>query len=136
MSIRKNKIPLQTFRDTIYDDKYYTIKDTDIIKKFCVKMTDYVIKGKDTFYYNIPCSFDIETTSFFDDAFGNVLNPSEYALLDQKDKGSYTKKDIMYIWMFGICGMCIIGRTWEEYITLCEMLQEYLDLNDKRLLTV
>lgn len=136
MSIRKNRIPLQIFRDMIYKDKYYTIKDTDDIKKFCVKMTDYVIKSKDTYYYNIPCSFDIETTSFFEDAFGNVLNPSEYALLDQKDKGGYTKKAIMYIWMFGICGMCIIGRTWEEYITLCDMLQEYLDLNDKTLLTV
>ena len=136
MNTKKNKIPLPLFRDMIYKDDYITVNDADKIKAHCDKLKDYTVKARDVSYYNIPCSFDIETTSFFDDDFGSVLNPTQYALLDADKKGIYTKKAIMYIWMFGLCGLCIIGRTWNEYIVLCDMLHDYLNLSDKRLLTV
>lgn len=60
-------------------------------------------------YINIPCSFDIETTSFF------RLNGKE-------------KVAIMYEWTFGINGLCIIGRTWEQFILLINFLSEKLEL--------
>ncbi len=53
-------------------------------------------------YYNIPCSFDIETTSFTD------------------EKGRDT--GLMYVWTLGIGGWCIIGRTWEEFKVCIERL--------------
>lgn len=64
--------------------------------------------------YNIPASFDIETTSFY-----------------QKD-GS--KAAIMYEWTFGVNGLVMIGRTWEEFGTMINTLCEHLKLNlNKRL---
>lgn len=66
-------------------------------------------------YFNVPCSFDIETTSFYDQ--------------------TGEKTGIMYIWMFGIYGLVIIGRTWEEFKIMIEKLITILDLkSEKRLI--
>ena len=59
-------------------------------------------------YYNIPCSFDIETSSFY----------------DQGEKAA-----CMYIWMFDIDDHIIIGRTWDEFILLLTKLQFKLSLH-------
>lgn len=59
-------------------------------------------------YYNIPCSFDIETSSFY----------------DQGEKAA-----CMYIWMFDIDDHIIIGRTWDEFILLLSKLQYKLSLH-------
>lgn len=61
-------------------------------------------------YYNIPCCFDIETSSFYDN--GN-------------------KAGCMYIWMFSIDDHIIIGRRWEEFLLLLRLLQEKLSLHNK-----
>ena len=72
-----------------------------------------------TKYFNVPCSFDIETSSFFRST-GNT---------------EQEKTAIMYEWTFGIYGVVIIGRTWEEYTTMISTLSHELDLNEnKRLL--
>ena len=59
-------------------------------------------------YYNIPCAFDIETSSFYDNG---------------------QKAGCMYIWMFSIDDHIIIGRTWDEFILLLELLKEKLSLD-------
>lgn len=61
------------------------------------------------YYFNVPCSFDIETSSFYVDG---------------------EKQACMYIWQFGINGRCIIGRTWDEFVELCEDLSAFLGLGD------
>lgn len=68
-------------------------------------------------YLNIESAFDIETTS--------------YKINDQKTA-------FMYIWMFGIgLGQPIYyGRTWDEFISLCELLQQTYDLNENRRLVI
>lgn len=119
------------FDKYIYSNKFYTIKDQDIIKSLCEQIKPFTVRGKKEVYYNIPCSFDIETTSFFEDEFG-ILDPVEWAEKDIKFRGQYQKKAIMYIWMFGICGLCIIGRTWDEWLELLDMLKEYLELSDEK----
>ena len=59
-------------------------------------------------YYNAPCSFDIETTNF------------------RTERGM--KAATMYIWMFGINGRCVYGRTWLELQQLLSDLHDLLDL--------
>ena len=65
--------------------------------------------------YNIPCSFDIETSSFY-----------EYG----------KKRAIMYIWQFGFNGLTIYGRTWDDFFFFIEELVEVLGLSDKRLIYI
>lgn len=73
---------------------------------------DYLITASDnTVTYNIPCSFDIETTSFFQTYRNDEMEPLA----------------CMYIWQFGINGIVFIGRTWAEFLeftnNLCDILQ-------------
>lgn len=63
-------------------------------------------------YFNVPCAFDIETTSFID-----------------KDG---EKTAIMYEWSFCIYGVVIIGRTWQEFITMINTLSRILQLTDEK----
>lgn len=56
-------------------------------------LTD-IVKQKQIRYYNYPFSFDIETSSFLDNGH---------------------KRACMYIWMMGINGTVVYGRTWSEF---------------------
>lgn len=60
-------------------------------------------------YYNCPCAFDIETTSFINER--------------------HEKTASMYVWMLGLNGLCMMGRTWEEFINVINTISEVLDLN-------
>ena len=69
-------------------------------------------KGKKTYkLYNVPCAFDIETTSI-------IVNDSKTAF--------------MYVWMFGINGISIYGRTWDTFLSLVGKLVDRLGLNEYR----
>lgn len=59
-------------------------------------------------YYNIPCSFDIETSSFYE---------------------GDEKRAIMYVWMLGVGGYCIVGREWHEFIYAIDYISSYCGLN-------
>lgn len=66
-------------------------------------------------YINMPCGFDIETSS----------------VMIGEDKAAF-----MYIWMIGIGenNPVYYGRTWEEFLDVCSTLQNKLGLSeDKRL---
>lgn len=65
--------------------------------------------------YNVPASFDIETTST------EIMN----------QKIAY-----MYIWQFGINGYVIFGRTWDEFKELVKLLNQELTLSDELRLPV
>ena len=72
-------------------------------------------KNKKIKYYNLPCAFDIEASSFY----------NEYE----------EKVGLMYEWSFGINGVVIIGRSWTEFINLLNTLVKILHLStDKRLI--
>lgn len=66
-------------------------------------------------YYNIPCAFDIETTSFYE---------------------GDEKRAIMYIWQLGLYGNIIIGRTWNEFVNVVNELSERLELSQSRRLII
>lgn len=59
--------------------------------------------------YNVPCAFDTETTSY---------------LTEDNDKVAW-----VYIWMFGINGISVYGRTEEEFLYLMQRLHDELDLS-------
>ena len=75
----------------------------------------FVKNNKKLEYLNIPISFDIETSSFYN--------------------ASDEKQAIMYAWVFGINGKCIIGRTWDEFLLVLKRVSEFYNLdNNKRII--
>lgn len=82
----------------------------DSLKKFMgsIPKCNYC-QDKKIWYCNIPCSFDIETSSFFN------------------EKGE--KQAIMYIWQFAIFDNVIIGRTWNDFFILIDYLVKFYTLN-------
>ena len=66
-------------------------------------------------YFNIPCAFDIETTSFYE---------------------GDEKRAIMYIWQLGLYGHVIIGRNWNEFVNVVNELSERLKLSQSRRLII
>lgn len=96
------------------DENAYTYSDLWWIL-YKVFINAKVIKTtKKIIYYNVPCAFDIETSSF-------MVNDEKQAC--------------MYIWMIGIGGYCITGRTWDEWRETLEYISQYLSLSkDVRLI--
>ena len=88
-----------------------------------------IIKSKDKIFYNLAMSFDIETSSFYEDKNGVIYTNDEYKKLKNKVKAE--KKAIMYIWQFAIEENVIIGRTWNDFLYFCKKLYDYLDLKKR-----
>lgn len=85
---------------------------------------DFIKKGKSDYVSNIPCVFDIETTSFVVKA------------IDDNGKPYDKKQSCMYAWVYGMNGRCIRGRTWEDFIKVLERLKGIYELNIKRRLII
>ena len=88
-----------------------------------------VIKSKDKIYYNLAMSFDIETSSFYEDKNGVIYTNDDYKKLKHTVKAE--KKAIMYIWQFAIEENVIIGRTWNDFLYFCKKLYDYLNLKER-----
>ena len=88
-----------------------------------------VIKSKDKIYYNLAMSFDIETSSFYEDKNGVIYTNDDYRKLKYTVKAD--KKAIMYIWQFAIEENVIIGRTWNDFLYFCKKLYDYLNLKER-----
>lgn len=91
---------------------YYQDLDITELKFNTVNKFDNKSKSVIT-YYNIECGFDIEISSIIHDG---------------------EKQAFMYIWGFGIGDKLVYGRTWEEFIDLCNKLKEHLNLNQNNIL--
>lgn len=99
--------------------KYYTY---DQVEQFMARFDDYgfsvhmdydpdLRKKRRVEYVELVASFDIETTSY-------EMNGRKYAW--------------MYIWMFSIQGITIVGRTWKEYMDLSKRIHDQFHLSDSR----
>lgn len=91
------------------DITYYSVTEAENILKMIREKAD--IQGsRKRKYFNISASFDIETTSLYDDE-GN-------------------KNALMYIWQFGIVDpvtgefYAILGRTWKEFLQLLDLIKD------------
>lgn len=87
--------------------------------------TTQVIKNKNQWFYNLPCSFDIETSSFYETADGVVYLNDDYKKSNAKNG---VKKSIMYIWQFAINNNVIYGRTWQEFLMFIDKLSDFMSL--------
>ena len=122
------------FMDRINTHYFQAIKDDlepilDHLKDLKPKRTRKKIE-----YYNIACAFDIETTSFFQHSNGDIIDTKTWAMMDMKSRMGWYKVATMYIWQLGIDGYCIIGRTWDEFTTLLDIISDTLELSeDKRM---
>lgn len=84
-----------------------------------------IIKSRNKLYYNLPCSFDIETSSFYETKTGVIYTNDDYKKSKRTDGN---KKAIMYIWQFAINDNVIYGRTWQEFIYFIDYLYDFLNL--------
>lgn len=92
--------------------------------------------NKKIYYYDVACAFDIETTSFY--RRGNV----QYSYADTLEitrkapETKFEKCAIMYVWQLGINGVIVMGRTWKEFLSVCESICGLLGLNENRRLII
>ena len=100
----------------IYIDKL-TIEQLQSIKIASIRTNKKASNKKNIEYLNIESAFDIETSS-----------------VKIQDK----KAGFMYIWMWGLGygNNVYYGRTWEEFIGLCELLQKVYNLCEHRRLII
>lgn len=121
----------------ITNSPIFTPADIDLVLKNSVNSSMLLGNNKKEYFFNVPCSFDIETTSFYIDETGA---PIDYATKVSRKEllPNYEpdKRAIMYIWQFGINGRVIIGRTWPEFIKMINRIAQILELNEKRRLIV
>lgn len=92
--------------------------------------------NKGTYYYNVPASFDIETSSFYRDLDGTQYNYEQVELLKKGSNVKLEKVNIMYIWQLGINGRVMLGRTWDEFIQVISEITRLLELDKKRRLVL
>lgn len=73
---------------------------------------------KHTSYYNLACTYDIETST---------VENTNRTINDKKNQ--YT--GFMYLWQFCIEDCVVMGRTWEEFLELLDRLHETFHLSDE-----
>lgn len=101
----------------INERKYYTPLEIEEFLKEIGDNFKIIKNNKKVGFYNIPCSFDIETTSFY-----------------TKNNMKGDKVAITYEWTLGINWIVMIGRTWEEFIKVATQVAEHFQTNkDRRL---
>lgn len=101
----------------VYDSEfnYYEPHEIELVLKTVIDRARDKITFRKKQYFNIPCAFDIETTSTY-------LNGEKVAF--------------MYIWVLNINGTSIIGRTWDEFEFCIKTIHEKLYTNTDRIFII
>lgn len=112
------------------DTNVYSIEDIEGVLSSLLPLPT-IANNKGERFYNIPCSFDIETSSFYRDGDGKTYDYKQSAKIDQS-KHKLEKCSCMYVWQFGINGKVFVGRTWNEFTTMMQTVSETLNLSEKK----
>lgn len=67
-------------------------------------------------WYDLPISFDIETSSYYN--------------------SNNEKRACMYVWTLSICGYIIMGRTWAEFVQSIEHISQFYELNEYKRMVI
>lgn len=94
------------------DDKKYTYIPSEKFEISKIKLSKIKYRFE---YLKVACAFDIETTSYYSKKY---------------DKDLAT----MYIWQLGINKETIIGRTWEEFVRVLSILNDYAESQEGTIL--
>ena len=108
MKTKKDKIPFITESPIYKPEDIIEVLDMSVNEAMIVSTGQRKESQNIVRVYEVPASFDIETTSFYVDNY---------------------KAAIMYEWTFGINGNVIIGRTWEEFETMMNEIVQHLNFN-------
>lgn len=73
-------------------------------------------RGCDYYLCDIPAAFDIETTTLTDDPQNPLAT--------------------MYAWTLGLNGLVMLGRTWDDLMSVMDVIKSVMHLSDTRLLPV
>ena len=121
--------------------KYYTIENVDeFLSLFKISKIKRYSKKKRK-YYNIPITFDIETTN----AYINIDTGKQYKAIDivrKKENNpkfkidEYQKVCYMYVWQLQLLDASFMGRTWDEFIQFMDKLKTHFKLSDKQYLII
>ena len=116
----------------------YTPDDIEQVLKLALNNKNLLGNSKGVYYYNVPVSFDIETTSFYRDEFGTQYDYKQVCEIQEHThkKVKFEKCATMYVWQMGINGHIIIGRTWREFVNVCDTICRVLELNENRRMIV
>lgn len=97
-------------------ERIYRPTEINEVLKAAVNEKNIIGSRKGERFYNIPCAFDIETTSFYRDTDGRAYTYEQVQRMQDSNgrKAKLEKAAIMYVWQFGINGYTIMGRTWDE----------------------
>lgn len=101
------------------------ISKGEFLKKIITSNFPTVTNNKKETYYNIPCAFDIEVSSFYNGYYE-----------DARGKLQPKKNACMYVWQFGILNWVTYGRTWEEFINFMSLLSKILNLDETHRLVI
>lgn len=71
----------------------------------------FIKSNKKIEYANVPCTIDIESSSFYENG---------------------EKRGVMYAFVLGVNGKCIIGRTYKQLWEYLDKISEFYGLNEKR----
>lgn len=119
---------------------YYEYKDLkSFINSFQISKLK-LVSHKKVKYYNIPCSFDIETSSYYRYQ-GQIYDVNQIIELREK-LGNKFKEDeavkhaFMYIWMLSINDVRIVGRRWDEFIDTINAIKKKFNLSSKKRLII
>lgn len=87
--------------------------------------------------YNFPVSFDIETSSWYEDEYGATYTNDEYQRIvkdNPKRETEFHKRATMYIWQMAIKDYVFYGRSWEDWKEALKELQTIFDLPNKTMI--
>ena len=117
------------------DDRIFKPVDIDKVLSMAVTEKNFIGNNKGQKFLNVPVSFDIETTSFYRDEYGETYSYDRYIKLGGKQT-KFEKCSVMYVWQFGINGYTVMGRTWEEFLDMMETVVRLLKLSQDRRIIV
>lgn len=84
---------------------------------------DVSILGKSKKIDNTIYTFDIETTSYLI-LDGEIISARDYPKLTDEQQENCIKQSCMYIWQFSINDEVYFGRTWEEFKSFLDLLEQ------------
>lgn len=103
--------------ERVKSKKYYLPSDIEYVLRL-IGGIKFIRTNKKIEYANLPCSFDIETTSFYQ---SNQLD---------------SKASLMYEWTCNLDGYTIIGRFWSDLLILMNKISRYYDLSEDKVLII